>query len=80
MTTPASRRAARAPVQQAAVLLGLVFLGVGVLGFLPGVTTDHGSLEFASHESGAELFGLFPGVDPAHPRAPSCTWATASRV
>ncbi|MFF5968531.1 DUF4383 domain-containing protein [Streptomyces collinus] len=59
MTTPASHRAARAPVQQAAQLLGLVFLVVGVLGFIPGITTDYGSLEFASHESGAELFGLF---------------------
>ncbi|MFF7894927.1 DUF4383 domain-containing protein [Streptomyces sp. NPDC007907] len=59
MSTPASHRADRAPVQQAALLAGLVFLVVGVLGFVPGVTTDYGSLEFASHESGAELFGLF---------------------
>ncbi|GAA2768453.1 DUF4383 domain-containing protein [Streptomyces paradoxus] len=59
MTAPVSHRAARAPVQQAALLLGLVFLVVGVLGFIPGITTDYGSLEFASHESGAELFGLF---------------------
>ncbi|MER5833837.1 DUF4383 domain-containing protein [Streptomyces sp. NPDC002130] len=59
MTTPTSHRAARAPVQQAALLLGLVFLVVGALGFIPGITTDYGSLEFASHDSGAELFGLF---------------------
>ncbi|MEU3890636.1 DUF4383 domain-containing protein [Streptomyces sp. NPDC029041] len=59
MTPPASRPAARAPVQQAALLAGLVFLVIGVLGFIPGITTDYGSLEFASHESGAELFGLF---------------------
>ena len=59
MSTPASHRAARAPVQQAALLVGLVFLVVGALGFIPGITTDYGSLEFASHESGAELFGLF---------------------
>lgn len=59
MTTPASHRAARAPLQQAALLVGLVFLVVGVLGFIPGITTDYGSLEFATHESGAELFGLF---------------------
>ncbi|MFF8937813.1 DUF4383 domain-containing protein [Streptomyces paradoxus] len=59
MTAPVSHRAARAPVQQAALLFGLVFLVVGVLGFIPGITTDYGSLEFASHESGAELFGLF---------------------
>jgi hypothetical protein len=59
MSTPASHRAARTPVQQAALLIGLVFLVVGVAGFIPGITTDYGSLEFASHESGAELFGLF---------------------
>ncbi|MFF8399735.1 DUF4383 domain-containing protein [Streptomyces sp. NPDC016172] len=59
MTTPPSHRAARAPVRQAALLVGLVFLVVGVLGFIPGITTDYGSLEFAGHESGAELFGLF---------------------
>lgn len=59
MTTPTSHRAARTPVQQAALLFGLVFLLVGVLGFIPGITTDYGSLEFASHDSGAELFGLF---------------------
>ncbi|MFD5162632.1 DUF4383 domain-containing protein [Streptomyces hawaiiensis] len=59
MTTPASHRAARTPVQQVALLFGLVFLLVGVLGFIPGITTDYGSLEFASHDSGAELFGLF---------------------
>ncbi|MFF6913377.1 DUF4383 domain-containing protein [Streptomyces sp. NPDC012466] len=59
MTTPTSHRAARAPVQQAALLFGLVFLLVGVLGFIPGITTDYGSMEFASHDSGAELLGVF---------------------
>ncbi|MGW0610222.1 DUF4383 domain-containing protein [Streptomyces sp. NPDC002788] len=59
MTTHPSHRAARAPVRQAAQLVGLVFLLVGVLGFIPGITTDYGSMEFASHESGAELLGVF---------------------
>ncbi|MEU6918390.1 DUF4383 domain-containing protein [Streptomyces olindensis] len=59
MTTPTSHRAARAPVQQAAALVGLVFLLVGLLGFVPGITTDYDSMEFASHESGAELLGVF---------------------
>ncbi|MDK1348278.1 DUF4383 domain-containing protein [Streptomyces sp. 378] len=59
MTTHTSHRAVRTPVQQAALLFGVVFLLVGVLGFIPGITTDYGSMEFASHESGAELFGLF---------------------
>ncbi|MFF5984942.1 DUF4383 domain-containing protein [Streptomyces olindensis] len=59
MTTPTSHRAARAPVQQAAALVGLVFLLLGLLGFVPGITTDYDSMEFASHESGAELLGVF---------------------
>lgn len=47
------------PVQAAAVLVGAVFLLVGVLGFIPGITTGSGSLEAAGHESHAELLGIF---------------------
>lgn len=47
------------PVQAAAALVGAVFLLVGVLGFIPGITTDTGSLEAAGHESHAELLGIF---------------------
>lgn len=47
------------PVQAAAVLVGAVFLLVGVLGFIPGITTDSGSLEAAGHDSHAELLGIF---------------------
>ncbi|MFD3504997.1 DUF4383 domain-containing protein [Streptomyces sp. NPDC058676] len=50
---------ARTPVQQAALLVGAVFLLVGILGFIPGITTDYDAMEFASHESGAELIGVF---------------------
>ncbi len=42
-----------------AVLFGIVFLAVGVLGFVPGVTTHYGQLSGAGHDSGAELFGIF---------------------
>jgi hypothetical protein len=60
MTTFArTTRAARAPIQQAAQLVGLLFLLVGILGFVPGITTDYGDMEFASHGSGAELLGIF---------------------
>ncbi|MFI8193634.1 DUF4383 domain-containing protein [Streptomyces sp. NPDC085946] len=52
-------RSARTPVQQAALLVGLVFLLVGILGFIPGITTDYDTMKFASHESGAELLGIF---------------------
>ena len=47
------------PVQAAAALVGAAFLLVGVLGFIPGITTDSGSLEPAGHESHAELLGIF---------------------
>ncbi|GCB45526.1 DUF4383 domain-containing protein [Streptomyces sp. NL15-2K] len=50
---------ARTPVQWAALLMGVVFLLVGVLGFVPGVTTDHDALKFAEHDSDAELLGVF---------------------
>jgi arginine exporter protein ArgO len=59
MTAPARHLSARTPVQQAAMLVGAVFLLVGVLGFIPGITTSYGELEFASHESGAKLLGAF---------------------
>jgi hypothetical protein len=47
------------PVQKAAMAVGGVFLLVGVLGFIPGITTNYGSMEFASHESEAALLGVF---------------------
>jgi hypothetical protein len=50
---------ARTPVQQAALLVGLVFLLVGILGFIPGITTNYDTMKFASHESRAELLGIF---------------------
>ncbi|MFD5268858.1 DUF4383 domain-containing protein [Streptomyces sp. NPDC058335] len=59
MTTRTPMTSARTPVQQAALLVGAVFLLVGVLGFIPGITTDYDTMKFASHDSGAELFGIF---------------------
>ncbi|KFG72927.1 membrane protein [Streptomyces mutabilis] len=46
-------------VQQAALAVGAVFLLVGVLGFIPGVTTDYDTMKFAEHHSEAKLLGLF---------------------
>ena len=51
--------AGRTPAQVSAMLVGVVFLLVGVLGFIPGITSDYDLMEFAGHESGAELFGVF---------------------
>ncbi|MFD5710958.1 DUF4383 domain-containing protein [Streptomyces pharetrae] len=52
-------RTARTPVQQAALIVGVVFLLVGVLGFIPGVTTHYDTMEFAAHHSDAKLLGVF---------------------
>ncbi len=39
--------------------VGAVLLLAGVLGFIPGVTTDYDALTFAGHHSGAQLLGVF---------------------
>jgi Domain of unknown function (DUF4383) len=52
-------RGHRTNVQKAAAIVGVVFLLVGVLGFIPGITTNFGDLSFAGHNSDAKLFGLF---------------------
>src|SRR5512133_2330779 len=49
----------RGPVQTLAMLVGAVFLLVGILGFVPGITTHYGDLQFAGHHSDAKLLGIF---------------------
>ncbi|MGZ6779718.1 MAG: DUF4383 domain-containing protein, partial [Mycobacterium sp.] len=46
-------------VQGAAVLVAAAFLIVGVLGFIPGVTTHYDQLQWLGHHSDAQLFGVF---------------------
>ncbi|WP_301328419.1 DUF4383 domain-containing protein [Goodfellowiella coeruleoviolacea] len=46
-------------VRPAALAISVVFLVVGILGFIPGITTHYDLLRFAGHHSGAMLFGLF---------------------
>lgn len=48
----------RTPAQAAAAIVGLVFVLVGILGFIPGITTNYDELGFIDH-NGAELLGLF---------------------
>ena len=43
----------RASIQSLAAVVGAVFVVVGVLGFVPGITTHYGSMSFAGHGSGA---------------------------
>ena len=47
------------PARTAAKVVAAVFLLVGVLGFIPGVTTDYDGMTFAGHESTAMLLGDF---------------------
>jgi hypothetical protein len=49
----------RSAAQSLASLVGIGFLVVGILGFVPGVTSHFDRLKFAGHRSGAELFGVF---------------------
>ena len=46
-------------LQRAALVFGAVFLLVGIAGFIPGITSNYDEMEFAGHESMAELLGVF---------------------
>lgn len=54
-----TRSMTETPVQTAATVVAAVFLLVGVLGFIPGITTGYGDLTFAGHHSDAKLLGIF---------------------
>ncbi|WP_368680531.1 DUF4383 domain-containing protein (plasmid) [Rhodococcus opacus] len=45
--------------QLIALVVGIVFLLVGISGYIPAVTTNYDTLAWAGHHSGALLFGLF---------------------
>jgi hypothetical protein len=49
----------RSLAQTLALLFGVVFLGAGVLGFIPGITTNLGDIKFAGNDSPSELLGIF---------------------
>lgn len=59
MNSSAAQRTRRSTVALAARTVGAVFLLVGILGFVPGITSNIGDLSFASHHSEAMLLGLF---------------------
>jgi hypothetical protein len=54
-----TRGTGRTNVQKAALAVGIVFLLVGILGFIPGITTNYDQLAGAGHESEAMLLGIF---------------------
>lgn len=49
----------RALITKVALAVAATFLLVGVLGFVPGVSTDYDTLQFAGHRSEAKLLGIF---------------------
>jgi Domain of unknown function (DUF4383) len=49
----------RSLAQTLALVFGIAFLGVGVLGFIPGITTNLGDIKFAGNDSPSELLGIF---------------------
>jgi hypothetical protein len=57
--TSAGVPSGRSSLPKAALAVGIVFLAVGVLGFIPGITVKYSTISFASHHSGALLLGLF---------------------
>ena len=46
-------------LQKAATAVAAVFVLVGVLGFIPGITSNYDEMTFAGHESDAQLLGIF---------------------
>lgn len=52
-------RYAGTAVQKASLIAGIVFLVVGLAGFIPGLTTNYSELSFAGHGSMAMLLGIF---------------------
>ena len=48
----------RSTLQLASLIVGAVFVLAGILGFIPGITTNYGDMKFAGHESEAELLGI----------------------
>ncbi|HWB21433.1 MAG TPA: DUF4383 domain-containing protein [Gaiellaceae bacterium] len=49
----------RNSAQSVALLAGAALIAIGLLGFLPGTTTQYDSISFAGEGSGAKLVGLF---------------------
>ena len=58
MTSTTHTTHTRSTVLKAAAAVGAVFLLVGVLGFVPGITSNYGQMEFNGH-SEAMLLGVF---------------------
>jgi hypothetical protein len=49
----------RTLAQTLALVFGAAFLAAGILGFIPGITSNYDELSFAGTDSDAELLGIF---------------------
>ena len=49
----------RTLAQTLALVFGVTFLLVGILGFIPGITSNYDEMGFAGSDSDAELLGIF---------------------
>lgn len=58
-TSRTATRARRTAAQTTALVVGALFLVVGIAGFIPGVTTNFDTITFAGHRSQALLLGVF---------------------
>ena len=54
-----TRAPTRPLVSKIALAVGVVFVLVGIAGFIPGITTGYDMLSFAGHGSMAKLLGVF---------------------
>lgn len=57
--SPSAAARTRSRIQLAALAVAAVFLLVGVLGFIPGITSGYDTMSFAGHHSEAKLLGVF---------------------
>lgn len=57
--TTTGRSMNKSPARIAGTVVAGVFLLVGILGFIPGVTTEYEGMTFAGHHSTAMLLGIF---------------------
>lgn len=57
--SPDPQRPKRSQIQLGAAGFGVVFLLVGVAGFIPGITAHHMDMAFAGRSSSAKLVGIF---------------------
>ncbi len=58
-TSRTEQSESRSLAQLLATIVAATFVLVGILGFIPGVTTHYSHMSFAGHHSTAKLLGIF---------------------